>query len=198
MKVKLLKKTKIESIRHRKAFVFQITNKKTKKITHTWRSEEMAIAVGTNTVKIDNPCLTVREVFGKNPVRIIIDEKLQIDKNYNVFDKSSPTLVFNSLKSETNEHIEFIKADFDELIPVFLHELYKRNLMSVIIEGGAAFLNSFIQRGLWDEARIITGENEFENGIAAPRIMGAMGNSMKKEGDEIQMIFRASFNKKDL
>ncbi|MGN6478084.1 MAG: dihydrofolate reductase family protein, partial [Flavipsychrobacter sp.] len=60
-------------------------------------------------------------------------------------------------------------ADFDNDVPAaILAELYKANIQSVIIEGGAKLLNSFISKGLWDEARIITANITLLHGIAAP------------------------------
>src|SRR5665811_1974676 len=50
-----------------------ITSQESKKLVHQWRSEEQAIMVGTNTALNDNPQLNVREVSGKNPLRIVLD-----------------------------------------------------------------------------------------------------------------------------
>ena len=53
-----------------------------------------------------------------------------------------------------------------------LFQLYLQDIQSVIIEGGAYTLNSFIEAGLWDEARIFTGETYLKKGIKAPWITG--------------------------
>ena len=72
-----------------------ISNDETRKIVHQWRSEEQAIMVGSNTALLDNPKLTVREVAGKNPLRITIDKWNRIPKDYFLFDKTVPTLIFS-------------------------------------------------------------------------------------------------------
>ena len=58
------------------------------------------------------------------------------------------------------------------LIPDILKELYDRKIQSIIIEGGAKTLQSFIDADLWDEARIFTGDISFESGVKAPEISG--------------------------
>ncbi|HRS53852.1 MAG TPA: bifunctional diaminohydroxyphosphoribosylaminopyrimidine deaminase/5-amino-6-(5-phosphoribosylamino)uracil reductase RibD, partial [Bacteroidales bacterium] len=70
-----------------------------KKVVHKWRAEEQAIMVGTNTAINDNPKLTVREVPGKNPLRIVIDRVLKLPHNLNLFDSSTPTLVLTEQKN---------------------------------------------------------------------------------------------------
>ena len=85
----------------------QISNEEAHKIVHRWRSEEMAIIVGTNTARYDNPQLNVRHSkfkvqslkwTEKNPIRVVIDKELSLPKNLHLFDQSIPTIVFNSQK----------------------------------------------------------------------------------------------------
>ena len=67
-------------------------------------------------------------------------------------------------------------------------ELYNDGKLSLIVEGGAALLNSFIENGLWDEARIFTGTNKIENGIPAPLLTNAV-SAFKTDiaGDGLQV-----------
>jgi diaminohydroxyphosphoribosylaminopyrimidine deaminase/5-amino-6-(5-phosphoribosylamino)uracil reductase len=53
-----------------------------------------------------------------------------------------------------------------------LSELYQRNILSLVVEGGGILLNSFLQDGLWDEAFVYTGNQFFGKGVAAPLISG--------------------------
>ena len=76
---------------------FWMTSKESKKLVHKWRSEEQAILVGKNTVIKDDPQLTVRELKGDNPVRIIIDKKLQISQDKKIFNKDASTIIFNEI-----------------------------------------------------------------------------------------------------
>lgn len=145
-----------------------ITTPESKILAHKWRSEEQAIMIGTNTAENDNPQLTVREVEGNNPIRLVLDLSLRLSKDLNVFDNSVPTLVFNTEKNEEQENIEYIKVDKSNLLNQILDSLYQREISSVIIEGGTQLLNSFIQANLWDEARVFIGNKEFEKGVKAP------------------------------
>ena len=150
-----------------------ISNEYSRKLVHKWRSEEQAIMIGTNTAEIDNPQLTVREWKGNNPVRLVIDRNLKLKASLMIFNQSSTTYIYNSVKSESKNNLEFIQIDFDKAVLRQISDsLYQKNIQSVIIEGGAALLQSFIDENLWDEARIFTGNNFLGDGIKAPVIKG--------------------------
>lgn len=154
-----------------------ITNELAKTVVHKWRTEEDAILVGTNTVIHDNPKLTSRNWTGKNPVRIILDRELKLSAKYTVFNNEAETLVVadklqgNSIRNNLSKNvgIEFVDYSSDFTNQLFLL-LIKRNIQSVIIEGGAKVLNFFIDRNLWDEARVFIGDKIFGSGIQAPQI----------------------------
>ncbi len=145
-----------------------ITTQNSKELVHQWRAEEQAIMVGTNTALNDNPQLNVREVEGKNPLRIVLDLNLRLPQNLHLFDKAIPTLVFNFQKNESHKNLEYIKLETENIITQILSELHQREIQSVIIEGGAQLLNTFIEQNLWDEARVFTGKKEFNKGLKAP------------------------------
>lgn len=169
-----------------------ITTPFSKKLVHKWRSEEQAIMVGTNTVLNDNPKLTVREVVGKNPLRVVLDLNLRLPQHLNIFDGSTPTLVFNFSKSEQKNNIEFFKIDeTQELLPQILTELSERNILSLIIEGGAQLLQSFIDQNLWDEAKIFIGEKEFKAGLKAPKFDKTPINSLQFDTDILNTYINA-------
>ena len=149
---------------------FWMTSKESKKLVHNWRAEEDAILVGRKTVIADNPSLTVRMCEGKNPIRLVIDKSLSLDNNYNIFDDHAETLVFNNIKSDIVSNTIYVKIDFNNLIEEILNELYKRNILSLIVEGGAITINSFIENNLYDEIRLFTTEKVLENGILSPQI----------------------------
>lgn len=147
----------------------QISNSDSKKLLHLWRSQEQAIMIGTNTALLDNPQLTVREVKGRNPLRVTVDKWLRIPKHFHLFDKSTPTLIFTSLEHASETNLEFKKIDFEKpVIPQMLEELHKRNIQSMMVEGGELLLNSFIDGGLWDSARVFISEKEIGKGVSAP------------------------------
>ncbi len=144
-----------------------ISSPESKVLVHKWRSEEQSILVGRNTILNDNPSLTVREISGKNPTRIVIDSQLQLSKDVNIFSKDAPTLVFNRLKNDKIDGVEWIKIS-ETSTKHILDELFKRNIQSVLVEGGSRTLQYFIIDNVWDEARVIVGDVKFGDGIKAP------------------------------
>jgi diaminohydroxyphosphoribosylaminopyrimidine deaminase / 5-amino-6-(5-phosphoribosylamino)uracil reductase len=147
-----------------------ISGAQSRQLVHKWRAEEDAILVGKNTALYDNPSLNVRSWVGKNPIRIILDSNLELPENSNLFDRSTPTICFNSKKSEKLENLDFVKLEQNFSITAILKELQDRKIQSLIVEGGAKVLSAFIESGLWDEARVFTGKSKFHAGIAAPKL----------------------------
>ncbi len=168
---------------------FWITNKFSKQLVHKWRTEEMAILVGTNTAKIDNPRLNARLYKGKNPLRLVIDKNLNLDNSLHLFDRSIPSVIFNNIKNEKSNNLEFVKLNFEKDISIqILDFLYQNNINSVIIEGGVKTLESFIENNLWDEARILTGNTELKEGKKAPKILAKEIEEINLKGDFIKII----------
>ena len=147
---------------------FWITSPESKKLVHKWRTEEASILVGTNTAEKDNPALTARLWDGCQPLRIVLDRTLRLNDNLQVFDESIKTVVFTEKLKTSTSRTEYIQTDFSKLHENILNELYKRNIHSVIIEGGRETLQAFINESLWDEARVFVGEERLVNGISAP------------------------------
>lgn len=130
-----------------------ITNTYSRQLVHKWRSEEQAILIGGQTALNDNPSLTTRDWEGKNPVRIVVDTKGNLQKTLSVFDTQAETLVL-----ENPDPTSICQA------------LYDKKIQSVIIEGGSKTLQRFIDANLWDEARIFLGTTTFGNGTKAPQL----------------------------
>jgi diaminohydroxyphosphoribosylaminopyrimidine deaminase / 5-amino-6-(5-phosphoribosylamino)uracil reductase len=149
---------------------FWMTSEKSKKLVHSWRAEEDAILVGRKTVVADNPSLTVRMCEGKNPIRIIIDKELSLDKKSTVFDDQAETIVFNNIKSAIIDKTTYLKTDFNNLNEGILNQLYNRSILSLIIEGGTITINSFIEKNLYDEIRVFTADKLLEKGINSPEL----------------------------
>ncbi|MBI4649193.1 MAG: bifunctional diaminohydroxyphosphoribosylaminopyrimidine deaminase/5-amino-6-(5-phosphoribosylamino)uracil reductase RibD [Bacteroidia bacterium] len=150
-----------------------IIHENNRPLIHKWRAEEQALMIGTNTADIDNPQLNVRDWHGSSPVKIILDNKLRLNHGLNIFKKPQPLIVFNSIKQLISGNIEYIKIDFSRNVPVQIMDvIYNKGIQSVIIEGGKVLLSSFINQGLWDEARIFTGKQTFGAGIVAPEVQG--------------------------
>jgi diaminohydroxyphosphoribosylaminopyrimidine deaminase/5-amino-6-(5-phosphoribosylamino)uracil reductase len=157
-----------------------ITNDYSRQLVHKWRSEEQAILVGTQTAIDDNPTLDVRNWTGKNPVRIVLNQNNRISKESHVFDNQVKTIILSAVPKTINEESTiFEKINFKQnLAEQILNVLYKHQIQSVIIEGGAQTLQTFIDENLWDEARVFIGIQNFESGIKAPIL--ALNNMEKQ------------------
>ncbi|HJN63185.1 MAG TPA: bifunctional diaminohydroxyphosphoribosylaminopyrimidine deaminase/5-amino-6-(5-phosphoribosylamino)uracil reductase RibD [Flavobacteriales bacterium] len=169
---------------------FWMTSKESKKLVHKWRSEEDAILIGRITAEKDNPSLTVREIKGDNPIRIVIDKDLKLSENLNLFNSESKTIIFNKIKSYNTSYSNYIKINFNNLINNILEELYKQNIQSIIIEGGTKTLQSFINDNLWDEARIFTANKKLVDGVKVPTIEGKIISEKKIGVDKLRIIIK--------
>lgn len=148
-----------------------ITNETCRALVHKYRAELEAILVGTDTAVADNPKLNVRLWSGKSPVRVVIDNSLRLPKSLYVFDNSIKTLIFNSLENKIQENTEYVKIDFSKnVLRQILDELYKKQINSLLVEGGQKTLQSFIDSELYDEVLAFVGNKNFKNGINAPTI----------------------------
>lgn len=170
---------------------FWITGEESRRLVHQWRSEEDAILVGKNTVAIDNPQLNARHWPGKSPKRVVIDRRLELSRELHIYDQSVETLVFNEVKTDIDGKIKYIALeDFERFVPQYiLFQLYLQDIQSVIIEGGAHTLNSFIEARLWDEARVFTGKAFLRQGIKAPCVTGEGAEESLIGNDRLQIIY---------
>ncbi|TXD85172.1 bifunctional diaminohydroxyphosphoribosylaminopyrimidine deaminase/5-amino-6-(5-phosphoribosylamino)uracil reductase RibD [Subsaximicrobium wynnwilliamsii] len=152
-----------------------ITNPYSRQLVHKWRAQEQAILVGTNTVWEDNPSLTVRDWTGRNPLRFVLDQKLKLPQTANIYNRDAETLIITSEASKNKTlnpdwNLKYINWNLKHSIAKQICSiLFKNNINSVIIEGGAQTLQNFINENLWDEARVFTGTNRFGTGVAAPQ-----------------------------
>lgn len=164
-----------------------ISNDYSNRLVHRWRSEEVSILIGTNTAFTDDPSLTTRLWNGKNPVRIIIDKELILSSSLKVFNGEAQTIIYNISKNFTEGNLFYIKLSKENFIEELIHSLFEMNIQSILVEGGTKTLQSFIDKELWDEARVITNnELIIENGISAPEMKNFIFKMQEKYfGDNI-------------
>lgn len=127
------------------------SNALTQTLVHRLRARHQAILVGTNTALQDNPTLTTRLWPGQNPLRLTIDRHDILPPTLHLKDGSTPTAIYTH-------------GDIGKI----LEDLYNRGIQSLLVEGGAKLLQSFIDKGLWDEARIETAPFCLNKGVSAP------------------------------
>lgn len=169
-----------------------ITNQYSRQLVHKWRTEEQAILVGTQTVLGDNPKLDSRDWKGNNPVRIVLDRTGKISNDYFVKDNKSETIIITEQENlQNSSKISFENAIFDSNLAFsVLDILHKKDIQSVIIEGGKQTLQTFIYANLWDEARVFKGTNSFGNGTKAPDFKGNLISKETILNDEL-LIFKS-------
>lgn len=147
-----------------------ISNEYTNRLVHQWRTEEAAILVGTNTALLDNPALDNRLWMGKKPIRLVLDLLLRLPETLKIFDRQQKTIIFNRVQHKEDGNLMYyqLKGETD-LIEQIMHAAYELNIQSILVEGGARLLQSFIDAGYWDEARVITNEAlKVADGLSAP------------------------------
>ena len=122
-----------------------ISNTYTQMICHKRRAEHQAILVGRKTFEIDQPSLNVREWVGKSPKRYIVSSQaLTLPEGYHL------------IQSTSVENI--------------LHQLYEEGIQTLLVEGGADVLQSFIDSGLWDECYVEKGTITLNGKVKAPML----------------------------
>jgi diaminohydroxyphosphoribosylaminopyrimidine deaminase/5-amino-6-(5-phosphoribosylamino)uracil reductase len=149
----------------------RISSPSTDRIVHLWRSHESAIFVGSGTARIDDPRLTARIPGGRNPLRVVVDRHLALPRHLHLFDGEAPTLVCNLHREGEEGNLTYARlADAPDLLPGLLDTLHRRQVQSILVEGGVQWLRSFLDSGLWDEARVITAmHTRIPGGLAAPQ-----------------------------
>jgi diaminohydroxyphosphoribosylaminopyrimidine deaminase/5-amino-6-(5-phosphoribosylamino)uracil reductase len=156
---------------------FWISSSPSRRFVHKLRSEYDAVLVGSNTIEVDNPQLTVRLTEGRNPKRIIVDTKLKIDLNKAIFDKNSDNIIIIYSKKVNKLQKAKIKSLMEKgvtLIPVnetkdgllnikaALKDLGTLNISSILVEGGQKIFTYFLKNRFYDD--IIT--------FISPKILG--------------------------
>jgi diaminohydroxyphosphoribosylaminopyrimidine deaminase/5-amino-6-(5-phosphoribosylamino)uracil reductase len=164
--------------------IFWITQPQTKKLTHRWRTEEMGILVGRNSVEIDNPSLSAREFKGDNPTRIVIDPHHSLEKTLNIFNNESNTLHLSKKTLALDDESFNLAAITDYL--------FSKDIISIIVEGGKYTLNQFISENLWDEARVLTGNILLNQGLKAPQLKINLSDQYSFGLDDVKIYFRNS------
>ena len=155
-------------------------------VNHKWRSEEQAILISAKTMKNDAASLTNRLWTGNSPTRIIIDRSGILNEEDIVPSSQSETILFRGKDTPTLNNCNTLLIDSSNFDGhQLMHELYKLNIQSVIIEGGATLLQHFIEENLWDELRRVKSDKIISNGVKAPHISIEPMNIEKVGNDTI-------------
>lgn len=156
-----------------------ITGEASRRRVHEQRGELDAVLVGANTVRRDDPELTVRLVEGRHPIRIVLDPLLRLPTHQKIF--SAPllarTIVVCAEQVADSESARELAGRGIELLPIASDEtggllpddivraLGVRGIASVLVEGGAAVHSSFLRAGIVDELQLFYAPIVIGNGL---------------------------------
>lgn len=150
----------------------KISGPLTDRLVHKWRAENAAILIGKHTALKDDPALNNRHYHGPSPIRMVVDGHLEIPGTAKLMQPPQHTVIFNRLKTslEQDAHLRFERLNNELPWPIQIADYcYRENIQSILVEGGASLLQSFIDMQLWDECRIVTNTSlRIEQGLAAP------------------------------
>lgn len=131
---------------------------------HKLRSEHSAIAVGANTVNIDDPMLTVRLVEGFDPQPVIFSRNFSLNLNSKIMERDPIIFTSANKAHEIKAKIEILPENFELKYALsILYTKYKIN--SVLVEGGADLVKAFMEAGMVDEFQLIVSPKTFGTGL---------------------------------
>lgn len=164
---------------------------------HQIRAKVDGIMVGAETVRTDNPFLTVRHVVGRNPIRIIPTRTANIPLDANILKSDAPTIIITTEKApkekvkKLEEKAEVIICGKDEIDLIHMMEiLYSKGIKSLMVEGGSTLNWNLLKNGLVDEIRVIHMPF-IVGGEDTPTLVG--GEGFKSLEEVVKLKLRAHF-----
>ena len=143
---------------------------------HLLRAESQAILVGKHTALLDNPHLNIRVMDGPQPLRVVLDRQGILPSDLYLFDGSQPTMVIgeqDNIERKKKRKYDFVRMNYREgsILPQLLQVLKKRGIQTLLVEGGATLLQSFMDENLWDEIHVEKSAKVLSDGVAAPKFL---------------------------
>lgn len=173
---------------------FWITSPATRKLVHLWRAQEAAILIGSRSVAHDNPELTVRDIDGPNPMRIVVDLNQRLSFSERVFNEASKTLYACSAERLSGctlpETTSPIPLTSGKPLPELLAHLHQRQVQSVLVEGGKHTHQQFLDAGLWDEIRVLGSPRFLGEGSISPHLPFQPHSISMYGDDQISTYFK--------
>jgi 5-amino-6-(5-phosphoribosylamino)uracil reductase len=177
--------------------IMKFMDEEANRYLHETRAKVDGIMVGAETIRTDNPYLTVRYVSGKNPTRIIPTSTADIPLDANILKKDSPTIIITTEKAPKervkalSEKVEVVIAGKEEVDLIKMMDiLYNRGIRNLMVEGGSTLNWNLIKNGLVDEIRIIHMPF-IVGGTDTPTLVG--GEGFKSLEEILKLKLRAHF-----
>lgn len=149
----------------------------TQMLVHKRRAGHQAVCVGRKTAELDNPQLNIRCWSGRSPLRVVVDPRGVLPERLHVFEGGLQTLVYvqdgvepaySGAPDVTCAHLPMEEYKVEKI----LSDLYEKGIQSVLVEGGASLLQSFVDAGCWDEAFIERSALQLSSGVPSPVLSG--------------------------
>jgi diaminohydroxyphosphoribosylaminopyrimidine deaminase / 5-amino-6-(5-phosphoribosylamino)uracil reductase len=158
------------------------------RLVHRWRAAHMAIMVGTQTTLLDNPTLNNRYWPGNTPAKLILDLKHRLPEQLAVWDPPNTAYVFTHMQEMHQKQVQTILMNQQmALVPQILEACVKLGFQSILIEGGAQLLQSFIDENCFNEIICIQHKQmQVNDGVKAPHFNAKL---YKQKTIEQQDIF---------
>jgi len=157
-----------------------ITGKDARRYVHKLRSEVDAVMVGINTVLKDNPKLTPRLTQGRDPMKVVIDTELKMPLKCNLMKHPSKLIIATTSKASKKKINKFYQKGIDVIVlnvkkglvdlKDLMKQLGKKEIISIMIEGGSQLNSSAIKERIADKLLVFTAPKLVGNGL------GAVGN----------------------
>ncbi|MEM7657850.1 MAG: bifunctional diaminohydroxyphosphoribosylaminopyrimidine deaminase/5-amino-6-(5-phosphoribosylamino)uracil reductase RibD [Bacteroidota bacterium] len=146
-----------------------ITASRANQQVHQLRANHHAIMVGRNTAAIDDPSLSVRQVVGKSPIRIVLDRSGTLSADLHLFDGSVQTIVLGEERPELVDRVRFWQPSQWENWSAIFKEMYQElGICSILVEGGPHLHQQMIHQQAWDEIHQFVSETPVVPGLPAP------------------------------
>jgi diaminohydroxyphosphoribosylaminopyrimidine deaminase/5-amino-6-(5-phosphoribosylamino)uracil reductase len=180
-----------------------ITDEDARKDVHKLRSLYDSVLIGSGTVLIDDPLLTIRYGIDKPICRIILDSKLKTPLHSNLLqnDQKNETYIFtgnnvdqDQITPYIQENVKIVKISINDENQIDLNELlrklYQLGICSVLVEGGSQIFTSFIHENLFDKLTVYISPKICGSGISSVNNLGTeiMDDSLQLKRTEIKEI----------
>ncbi len=168
-----------------------LSNALVQRYVHKMRHEEAAIMVGYHTAFADDPFLTDRFFGTRQPLRIVYDPDDALPGQLHLKTDGHKTIIYNHKRAAENDHCSYILLEQPPVNPLeaLIADLHQRGINSLIVEGGAKTLESFISGGLWDEAHVIRTPVVIDRGTPAPHLIRAKRTGFRMLRDNTVELF---------